>query len=68
MSEEDILTCEIAEAFVADENSVTLSQYAGIEDSAAESLSKHVGWLSLVGLTELSDAAIASEQNRRRGN
>lgn len=66
MSEEELLTKEIAEewlaaksGYAADEVS-DLSQYTGIVDSAAESLSKYEDELSLGGLTELSDAAAES--------
>ena len=57
MSEENILTKDIAEEFLKDDQSVSLLEFTSIEDSAAESLSKHQGQLSLDGLTELSDAA-----------
>jgi hypothetical protein len=60
MSEEIILTKEIAERFVADEDSVDLSEFTAIEDDAAESLSKHEGHLGLDGLTSLSDADVSS--------
>jgi SAM-dependent methyltransferase len=60
MSEENVLTKEIAEQFVADEDSVDLEEFTAIEDAAAESLSKHEGTLYLEGLTSLSDAAAES--------
>jgi len=66
MSDEKVLTKEIAEQFSADEDSVDLNEFTAIEDAAAESLSKHEGewtteaWLLLDGLTELSDAAAES--------
>ena len=61
MSEEKVLTKEIAEQFLADEDSVDLSEFTTIEEAAAESLSKHESWhLSLDGLTKLSDAAAES--------
>ena len=63
MSEENILTKDIAEEFLKDDQSVSLLEFTSIEDSAAESLSKHQGQLSLVGLTELSDAAAESLSN-----
>jgi len=63
---EGILTLDVAEewlaaksGYAADEVS-DLSQYTGIDDSAAESLSKYEDELSLGGLTELSDAAAES--------
>ena len=37
MSEEKVLTREIAERFLADEDSVNLSEFAAIEDDATES-------------------------------
>jgi hypothetical protein len=59
-SNEKILTQKIAEQFLENVNSVELSEFTAIEDAAAESLSKHEGWLSLNGLTSLSDAAAES--------
>ena len=41
MSDEKVLTKEIAEQFLADEDSVGLSEFTAIEDEAAESLSKY---------------------------
>ena len=60
MSEEKVLTKEIAEQFLADYRSVDLSEFTEIKDAAAESLSKYKGWLNLDGLTELSDFAAES--------
>ncbi|MFP6675386.1 MAG: SEL1-like repeat protein [Pirellulaceae bacterium] len=57
MSIPKVLTKEIAEQFLEDDESVDLSEFAAIEDEAAESLSKHEGGLSLGGLTSLSDVA-----------
>ena len=57
MRDEKVLTREIAEEFLADADSVDLSEFTAIEDAAAESLSKYEGELNLRGLTELSDAA-----------
>ena len=58
MSEEKVLTKEIAEQFLADADSVGLSEFTAIADDAAESLSKHEGRsLRLDGLTQLSPAA-----------
>ncbi len=58
MSDEKVLTKEIAEQFLADYYSVDLREFTAIEDAAAESLSTYWGWwLYLIGLTELSDAA-----------
>jgi hypothetical protein len=60
MSDEKVLTKEIAEQFLADD-SVDLDEFTAIEDEAAESLSKHEGAsLNLSGLTSLSDAAAKS--------
>lgn len=36
MSEENILTKEIAQQFLEDENSVDLAEFTSIEDAAAE--------------------------------
>ena len=54
------LTRQIAEQFLADDESVDLSEFTEVDDDAAESLSKHEGGLSLDGLTSLSDAAAES--------
>ena len=54
------LTQKIAEEFIADEDSVDLSEFTTIEDTVAKSLSKHEVSLSLGGLKELSDAAAES--------
>jgi hypothetical protein len=67
MSDEKVLTKEIAEQFIADEDSVDLSEFTAIDDDAAESLSKNKGSLDLNGLTSLSDAA-AESLSRQAGN
>ena len=55
------LTKEIAEQFLADVDSVDLSEFNEIDDAAAEILSNCTDtWLSLGGLTSLSDAAAES--------
>jgi hypothetical protein len=57
MSDEKVLTKEIAEQFLAGQ-SVTLNEFTAIEDEAAESLRNcNHTWLVLDGLTNLSDAA-----------
>ena len=60
MSEEKVLTKDIAEQFLADEDSVDLDEFTAIEDDAAEILGKHEDNLYLKGLTSLSDAAAES--------
>jgi hypothetical protein len=50
MSEEKVLTKELTEQFLADPNSVYLSEFTAIEDEAAEVLAKHQDWLDLGGL------------------
>ena len=66
MSDEKVLTKEIAEQFLADfladEDSVDLSEFTAIEDDAAEILTKaeELGALYLDGLTSVSDAAAES--------
>ena len=55
-----ILTQKIAEQFLADEDSVDLSEFTSIEDAAAQTLANHEGNLWLTGLTSLSDAAAES--------
>ncbi len=55
------LTIEIADQFLADEDSVDLNEFTEVDDDAAESLSKcEGGWISLNGLTSLSDASAES--------
>jgi len=57
MSDEKVLTKEIAEQFLADEYSVDLSEFTAIEDDAAEVLSSSLqGFMSLDGLTEIPDS------------
>jgi len=60
MSDQKILTEEIAEQFVADGYSVDLSEFTAIDDDAAERLCTLEGRLELNGLTSLSDAAAES--------
>jgi len=71
MSDEKVLTKEVAEEFLADTESVDLSEYTMIEDVAAESLSKHDGGLYLNGLTSLSDGpghiALAESLSKSEG-
>ncbi len=56
MSDEKVLTKEIAEQILV-YISVESNEFTAIEDDAAETLSKHEGYLSLDGLTSLSDGA-----------
>ena len=56
LATQQVLTKEIAESYLADENSVDLLEFSAIEDSAAESLSRHKKGLVLDGLTSLSDS------------
>ena len=67
MSDENVLTKEIAEQFLADEYTHCLSVFTTIDDAAAENLSKHKGDFSLGGLTSLSDAAAESLSKRKGG-
>jgi len=60
------LTVANAEEFLADAHSVDLNRFTKIDDSAAESLGKHKGDLSLDGLTSLSDAAAESLTKYKR--
>ena len=61
MSEEKILTKKIAEQFLDDHESIELSNFVKIEDSAAKSFSKFKGYeLHLGGLDSLSDVAAKS--------
>ena len=58
MSDEKVLTKELAEQFVADEDSVDLSEFTAIEDDAAtESLSKCVATGLSIELNKLPDSA-----------
>ena len=50
------LTKEIAEQFLADDESVDLSEFTEVDDDAAESLSKHEGSLSM-DLEKLPESA-----------
>jgi hypothetical protein len=43
MSDEKVLTKEIAEQFLGDNDSLDLSEFTAIEDAAADSLSKYEG-------------------------
>ena len=59
MSDEKVLTKEIAEQWIADEDSVDLREFTAIEDEAAAVLSDeecHM-WVDLGGLTNLSGVA-----------
>ena len=57
----DLLSIEIAEAFLDDPDSIDLSKFRTIDDEAAEILSKRKDWLlDLSGITELSDVAAGS--------
>jgi hypothetical protein len=59
MSDENVLTKELAEQFLANED-VDSRDFTEQSDAAAESLSKHRGDLAVWGLTTLSDAAAKS--------
>ena len=61
MCDEKRLTKEIAEQFLADEDSVDVSEFKVIEDAAAEILVQYEGdTLELAGVTALSDRAAES--------
>ena len=64
MSDDKVLTKEIAEQFLEDEDSVDLSEFTAIDDDAAEVLSGSEWMLELDGLTTLSDAAAATKTFR----
>jgi len=55
MSEEKVLTKEISEQFLANEESVDLTKFKKIEDEACLILSKYEYSLDLSGLIEISD-------------
>ena len=55
-----VLTEEIAEQFVTDDNSVDLSEFTVIEAVAARVLKRHNGPLNLSSLAELPEAAAES--------
>ena len=67
MSEEKVLTKEIAEQFLVDVDSVDLTGFTAIEDDAAESLNKREIYLGLDSLTDLSDAA-AENLSKHKGH
>jgi len=54
------LTKEVAEQFLADDESVDSREFTELDDEAAEILRKHEGHLNLSGLTSLSDSAAKS--------
>ena len=56
MSDEKVLTKEITQYFLEDEDSVDPSEFTMVADAAAESLSKHEGNASL-DLDKLPDSA-----------
>jgi len=58
MSTEKILTREIAEQFLADDESVKLSEFTEMADSAAEVLVTYEGKLDLEGIRKISLDAI----------
>ena len=60
MKNSKILTTEIAERFLDDNDSVDLSEFTSIEDAAAQALAKHEGSLRLNQLESVSIAAAAS--------
>jgi hypothetical protein len=57
MSKPKILTREIAEKFLKDNDSVDLEKFTSLEDDAAKVLAEHKGSLRLNGITTLSKAA-----------
>ncbi len=59
MTDEKVLTKEMAEQFLSDQKSMCLGDFTSIEDGAAQALSNYDGDLELYGLNALSDAAAA---------
>jgi len=59
-AEAKVLTAEIAERFLKDNDSVSLIEFTTIEDYAACVLARHKGEIWLNGLKSLSDAAARS--------
>jgi hypothetical protein len=57
MSKPKILTREIAEKFLKDNDSVDLEKFTSLEDDAAKVLAEHKGSLRLNGITTLAKAA-----------
>lgn len=55
--EEKVLTKEIGDQFLLDEDSVDTEEFTAIEEDAAEIVAKHEGAIYLWGPTDLSDAA-----------
>jgi hypothetical protein len=66
MSDENVLTKEIVEQYLKDEDAVDLKAFTAIEADAAETLSKHGGQLELSGLENLSDAAAEHFSQHKR--
>ena len=79
MSDEKVLTKEIAEQFIADEDSVDLSEFTAIEDDAAEVIGKlsvhpffnglnntELPWIDLSNVRTLSAVALASLRPKLR--
>jgi uncharacterized damage-inducible protein DinB len=60
MSDEKVLTKEIAEQFLEDDESVDLSEFTAIEDEAAEVLIRCTEHLDLSGIRYLSDRSAES--------
>ena len=67
MTDDQLLTKEIAEQFLTNELSVNLCKFIAIEDATAEALAKHNGDLYLRGLAMLSDEA-AEALGKHGGN
>ena len=67
MSKAKILTKQIAERFLKDEDSVDLQRFTSIEDAAAQALAHYEGTLSLNGLKKLSDAAAQALARHKGG-
>jgi hypothetical protein len=65
MSNERVLTKDLAEQFLADPHSVDLGTYSALEIDAAAFLIKHEGWLGLYGLTQLSEKAAEVSASRK---
>ena len=65
MSDEKVLTKEIAEKFMEDDDSVDLSEFTAIEDQAAEVLSNYEEDLDLSQLLSISDVSTESLRSHR---
>ena len=68
MSDEKVLTKDVAEQFLADEDSVDLNGFASIDDAAAEILNGYSGDLMLESMANLSVTAATFLAGHKNGD